>query len=222
MADLNGIISLLIACLEILFVINIFIFSKRSRVDLTVAAIILLLLVYQTFEFAICNLNLSSSTMIYFAFADLTLLPPTAIALVTYFYSYRLEYRILAFVPALFWIVYYFMIIPQFEVVKCTMLYAAYNYPHGFWYGLFYYGEILIALIIVVININKVQKPEVKRQTYILLFGLLSFTIPMIIAYFLYPLITEVVESVMCKFAFLFAVTLTYFSLEGRKRNEVT
>jgi Ca2+/Na+ antiporter len=101
------------------------------------------------------------------------------------------------------------------------MLYAAYNYPHGFWYGLFYYGKILIALILVIINIKKIQKPEIKRQTYILLFGLLSFTVPMIIAYFLYPLITEVVESVMCKFAFLFAITLTYFSLEGRKQNEV-
>lgn len=222
MSELNGIISLLIACLELLLIINILIFSKRRKEDIAGIFLIALLLVYQSFEFIICNLNFTSSLTVYLAFVAITLLSPAGITLVILFYSYKIKYAFLVYIPALFWISYYFFTISNFEVVKCSMLYAAYNYPLGFWYGLTYYAVILLTLIIIVFNIRKTKRPESNKQNYILLTAFLSFTLPMIIAYFLYPLIVEVIESVMCKFAFLFAVLLAYFSLEGRKRNEVT
>jgi len=220
MTDLNGIVSLLIACLEILLVINILIFSKRTHEDAIVILIIVLLLVYQLVEFAICNLNLTSSMMVYFAFAVISLLPPMAFTLVSYFYFYGKISRLIAFLPAIFFLVYYLLVISQFEVAKCTMLYAAYNYPYGFWYGTFYYGEILFSIGLIVYNIKNSVNRYGKKRDKILLFGFLIFTVPMIIAYFLYPFIVEIIESVLCKFAFLFALSLTFFSLEGRKRNE--
>lgn len=222
MSELNGIISLLIACLELLLIINILIFSKRRKEDIAGIFLIALLLIYQSFEFIICKLNFTSSLTVYLAFVAITLLSPAGITLVILFYSYKIKYVFLAYVPAVFWIIYYFFTISNFEVVKCSMLYAAYNYPLGFWYGLTYYAVILLTLIIIVFNIRKTKRPELNKQNYILLTAFLSFTLPMMIAYFLYPLIVEVIESVMCKFALLFAVLLTYFSLEGRKRNELT
>ena len=101
------------------------------------------------------------------------------------------------------------------------MLYASYSYPLGSFYGFFYYAPVLYAVIFLSIRIKK-SEDEIKRKlAKVLLTGLLVVSLPVIIAFVLLALqngrLLSVVESIMCKFAFVYAVCLGYFTLINKK-----
>ena len=54
MMNLDGAVSLLIACLELGYIINLLIFAKKNTVNKLVIAMIGLLFGYQFLEFLIC------------------------------------------------------------------------------------------------------------------------------------------------------------------------
>ncbi|MDO8549493.1 MAG: hypothetical protein Q7S39_04980, partial [Ignavibacteria bacterium] len=64
----NGIASLLIACSELLLLINLLIFSKKNKINYLIYIIIALLTGYQAFEFFICGVDIDSSMTAYLAF----------------------------------------------------------------------------------------------------------------------------------------------------------
>jgi hypothetical protein len=93
----------------------------------------------------------------------------------------------LIFIPAIFFSVYYTFIIPEFAVTGCTVLYATYS--------------------------DKKKKLVGK----FLLFGALFISIPPSLGFILmfagsYSLISAM-ESVMCKFAFVYALCLSFICI---------
>ena len=155
MNNLDGIVSLFIACIEIVLFVNLIVFADKNKENLLVFLIILLLAGYQTFEYLICGIGMKSSFTAYLAFADISFLPPLSILLVISYLKFKSRLKPLMFLPALFFVIYYSSITGQFAVVKCSVLYASYNYPLGTLYGLFYYLPIFISFVLLLSNYKK-------------------------------------------------------------------
>ncbi len=104
----------------------------------------------------------------------------------------------------------------ELAATKCAVMYAAYFYPLGDLYGVFYYLPVLIAIIILIKKISSLTDSPKREQSIILLTGFLLTFVPSTILYFVYPDYTEIVESVLCKFAFILALTFFYFVLKNK------
>jgi len=214
--NLDGIISLLIACIELVYIINLLIYAEKNPVNKLVIGIILLLFGYQFLEFLICFVRLQNQIIIYLAYADITLLPPLGIYTVLKFSGKLKSHHKYVFIPALFFIVYYPFVLDQFAVTKCTVLYATYHYPMGSLYATFYYLPIIGSMIILNKKWGSETDPKQKSVTRLFFFGyLFTFMPAMIIALFIPAFITAV-ESLLCKLAFIFATFLMFFVLKNR------
>ncbi|MDP2300835.1 MAG: hypothetical protein Q8N03_00230 [Ignavibacteria bacterium] len=220
--NFDGLFSLFIFCIEILFILNLLYFANRNRTNLIGLAMLTVLACYQFIEFLICNQMIQSPTIAYFAFVDISFLPPFGLMLSLSLNNKLKKVHLLAFVPALTLLIYYAGMIETFKVVRCSFFYAMYHYPFGDLYGFIYYIPVILTLIIFTLGIKNNIDPEKIFFNKVLLTGYLLFVIPSIIAFIVYPEFWRMVESVMCKFAFLFACCVSYFILKnGRLRKEI-
>jgi len=223
MNNWNGIVSLFIACLELIFLINLLVFAEKNKLNWLAIAIVILLLGYQTIEYLICGIGLSSSFMAYLAFVDITFLPPLNLLFILTLFRYKSKLFPLIFLPAVVFITYYSVIISEFEAVKCTVLYATYNYPLGDVYGFFYYLPLLAAFILIMRNMNRTQEQKFPISLRYLFYGNLSLIIPVAIAFTLLALgyvgLRDSIESILCKFAFLYCLVLVYFALSNKLKS---
>lgn len=222
MNNWNGIVSLLIACLELIFLINLLIFSEKNKLNRVIIAIVFLLFSYQSIEYLICGLGLSGSFMAYLAFVDITFLPPLNLFFILTLFGNKSRFARLIFLPALFFVIFYSLVISEFEAVKCTVLYAIYNYPVGDLYGFFYYLPLLAAFILIIINMNHTKEQKFPISLKYLFYGHLSLIIPVGIAFTLLSLgyggLRDSIESILCKFAFLYCMVLTHFALSNKQK----
>ncbi len=214
--NLDGIISLLIACIELLYIINLLIFAEKNLINKLVIGIISLLFGYQFIEFLICFVGLQNQIFIYLAFLDISLLPPLGLYIVIKFSAKESQYTKLIFIPALFFIIYYPFVIDQFAVTKCTVLYASYHYPLGELYGIFYYLPIIFSMIILNKKWGAETDPLQKTLTRTFLFGYLFTFIPSMILAIAIPTFLTAVDSLLCKLAFIFASFLMIFVLKNK------
>jgi hypothetical protein len=220
METLDGAVSLLIACIELLFIINLFIFAKKSIVNLLVIAQLLLLFGYQFFEFLICFVGLNDQIIIYLALLDITLLPPLGLFTVLLYAGKLKKHHYLIFIPAVFFVVYYPIVIDQLAVTKCTVLYAAYNYPLGPFYATFYYLPIIAAMIILNKKWGSETEKKQKALTRYYFFGYLFTFLPGMIFAIFFPTFVDAVESLLCKLAFVLSIFLTIFALKNKQESE--
>lgn len=222
----NGILSLLLACIEFLLLFNLLIFIEKNRVNIVAMLMIAILAAYQTMEFLMCQFGLQDSIYPYLAFVIIGFLPPLNL-LLTLVLTRNLNLNLksfLIFFPALAFAFYYISIIPEFVVTSCTVLYASYHYPLGDLFGAFYYLPILISITLL---IKFIFSSVDKKQTIIakvLLFGALFISFPVLIGFTLMFLknysIISAIESVMCKFAFIYAVCLSFVCLYNSPFND--
>jgi cobalamin biosynthesis protein CobD/CbiB len=125
------------------------------------------------------------------------------------------------FLPAIAFAVYYYLVMDKFEVVSCSVFYASYTYPLGTAYGFFYYAPVAYSIIFLSLRIKNTNDESKKKLSKVLLGGLLFISLPVLTAFILLAMHNElmlgIIESVMCKFAFVYAVCLGYFSLLNKK-----
>lgn len=217
--NFDGIVSLLIACIEWILLINLLIFVKKDRINIIALIMIALLAGYQTMEFLMCNIGLTNPVFPYIALLIISYLPPLNLVLVLHFVrKYNLNKKLyLLFIPALFFSVYYLFSVHQFEVAKCTVLYASYHYPLGDLYGFFYYLPILVSIIILIRVIPKTENKKLKLNYKVLLYSIIFISLPVVLGFVLmlagsYTIISSM-ESIMCKFAFVYALSLSFITL---------
>lgn len=216
MEKFDGIVSLLIACIELLFIINLLIFAEKNSVNKFAITLIGLLFGYQFFETLICTFKLQNQFVVYLTFFDITLLPPVGFLAVQKITGNNSKNNILIFIPALFFIVYYSFVLDQFAITKCTVLYASYHYPLGPFYAAAYYLPIIFSMILLNKKWGAETSPKKKALIRTFFFGYLFTFVPaMIIALFV-PTFVTAVESLLCKMAFVFAVFLTFFCLKNK------
>lgn len=216
MENIDGLISLLIACIELLFIINLLIFAKKNIVNQLIILQVILLFGYQLLEFLICFAGLKSQLFIYLALFDITLLPPIGLYTVLLFTEKLKSYHKFIFIPALFFIIYYPLVLDQLAVTRCTVLYASYYYPLGPLYATFYYLPIIGSMIILNKRWGAETDPVKKSLTRTYFFGYIFTFLPsMIIAIFV-PSFVNAVESLLCKMAFVLAIHFTIFALKNK------
>lgn len=217
--NFDGIVSLLIACIEWILLINLLIFVKKDKINTIALIMIALLAGYQTMEFLMCNVGLTKPSYPYIAFLIISYLPPLHLILVLHLTrKFKLNKKIhWLFIPALFFSVYYLFFIPQFEVAKCTVLYASYHYPLGDLYDFFYYLPLLVSMIILIRVIPKTEDKKFKLNYKVLLYSTIFISLPVVTGFALmfagsYTIISSI-ESIMCKFAFVYALSLSFITL---------
>ena len=203
--------------MEFILVINLLVFAEKNIINFLAIMLVALLMVYQVLEFLMCTLNLKYSYMAYLAFADISFLPPLNLYFIIKYYGYGKNYFKLVFLPAIAFVIYYYFVIDKFAVTACSILYASYTYPLGLLYAIVYYLPIVIVVIFLFVIKDKQKNDKEKKKAKILLGGLIFISIPVISAFILLMLnknqLLEIIESVMCKFAFVYAVCLAYFTL---------
>ncbi len=219
MDNWNGIISLLLACVEFILLFNLLVFVKKDKLNVIAMLMIALLAAYQSMEFLMCQVELQDSIFPYFAFVIIGFLPPLNLLLTfTLSNSINLKKKFyLIFIPAIAFSIYYLFVIPEFAVTSCAVLYASYHYPLGDLFGAFYYLPILISIVLLIKFILKSNDKKQKLIANILLFGAIFISLPSTIGFILmfsgnYSIISSI-ESIMCKFAFVYAIILSFVCL---------
>jgi hypothetical protein len=205
----DGIISLLFFSVESILLVNVLYFSRKVKVAWEGIAVIAILAFYQLMEYLVCGLELKDGFMAYLAFAAISFLPPLGLLFIGGLLRKRLTYYRIFLIPPVFFTIYYLFNIAHFEVERCTILYAAYNYPLGDIFGLFYYLPVLISIILLFSAI-KSKHPLLKKNSMIMLLGYIFVSIPVVTAFILKfagnTYLLNIIESVMCKFAVVLAV----------------
>jgi hypothetical protein len=219
----NGTVSLLIACVEFLLLFNLLIFAQKNRLNKIAIIMVAQLAAYQMMEFLMCQVELQSAFFPYFAFLIISFLPPLNLLLVLTSAFAKVSadkltlVKFFIFIPAIVFVIYYSFVIFKFAVTSCTVLYATYNYPLGDLYGFFYYLPILLSIILLIISVKKESDKKKKLQGKVLLFGNVFISIPPSLGFILmftgsYSFISAM-ESVMCKFAFVYALCLSFICI---------
>lgn len=224
MNNWDGLGSLLIACIEFILLINLLIFAGKNKLNKLAMMLIFILMIYQLLEFLMCQAGLTSSLMAYFAFTVISLLPPYNFILVAELNNIKSKALNLIFLPAAIFIFYYSFVLDQFAVTSCAVLYATYNYPLGDLFGLFYYIPVLAVIVLLVRGIKKGKDKKTLFISKVLLAGNIIISIPSTAAFILmatgdYYLIAKI-ESIMCKFAFAYALCLSVVCLYNSKRKD--
>ena len=187
---------------------------------------ITLLAMYQAMEFLMCQGGLQDSIYPYLAFVIISFLPPLNLLLVfTLTRNHTLNRKVfLIFTPAIAFIIYYLFVIPKFAVTSCTVLYASYHCPLGDLFGAVYYLPILISIILLLRFIPKADDKKKKLIAKILLFGAIFISLPSLLGFTFiifnnYSIISSI-ESIMCKFAFVYALCLSFICLYNSPFND--
>lgn len=217
---LDGIIALFIACIELVYILNLLVVAEKNSVNKFVIGILGLLFGYQFLEFLICFVGLQNQIIIYFAFVDITLLPPLGLYTVLLFAGKLGQHHKFIFIPALFFIIYYPFVLDHFGVTKCTVLYASYNYPMGPLYATFYYLPIIGSMIILNKKWGAETDPKQKAVTRYFFFGYIFTFIPAMILAIFFPVFVTAVESLLCKMASVFATFLFIFVLKNKTQTK--
>lgn len=174
-----------------------------------------LLQLYQLSEFLIC-IGVNENIIGRIAFVIITFLPPLGHYLVVQVTKWKYKDYLIGFAFGLFFAIYYAVVPESVELVDCNPLYAIYQYPLDFAYGIYYYTVIFYAICLLVYHIIA-KKDIIKRSSALILIGYLSFLVPMLLMILIDWRFTDLVESVMCKYAILLAVTLLIFSFSYPK-----
>lgn len=217
----NGIISLLVACIELILFVNLLVFAEKNQLNKMAIIIIAILACYQLIEFGICGLGLNTFFISYLALAVISFLPPATLHFsLKIFNRWKSIYSVL-YLPAAILMVYYAFIIEQFSTTNCTIFYAVYNYPLGDLFGAVYYIPVLAAMITFYIFRNSPTDKKMRTAVKIILATLIITSLPVVVAFILHAAglskMLNAMESVMCKFAFVYAFGLAIFALLNSK-----
>lgn len=222
----EGIVSLLIASIEALLIFNLLIFVDKNKVNYLIIVLIFLFASYQFMEFLICNQQFNTPFYPYLALGIITLIPALNFLLInrvleTYKNFSVKFFEIFFSLSAVFFIIFYGMNLNLFTVEKCTVFYATYNYPLGFLYGVYYYLPILLSFLILLDVFKKSSNELQKKKLKILIVGYFFIITPPIIGFILrlFELkeISASMESILCKFAFFYALILSFYSIYNSK-----
>jgi len=222
----NGIVSLFIACIELILVINLLVFAQKDKLNITAIIITTILFTYQLLEFLMCHFGMSGSYMAYTAFVDISFLPPLAL-----YYTLQLTDSVYKnfgrylFIPAVLFVIFYAFMIQYFKVASCTVIYAAYNYPLGTLYGIFYYVPLLITIVLLLLFALKNKTAKEALIAKILASGFIIIFLPVLGAFILSAFglntLLSAIESIMCKFALIIAFCFAFAGIYRGKQKTI-
>ena len=172
--------------------------------------------VYQLMEFLMC-IGIDPNIIGRMGLVAITFLPPLGILLTSDLCDLKHWINWSGIVFGVRLSIYYSVVPNAFTDLTCNPFYATFTYPLWKLYGFFYHGYIVwaFALIVIAWIRNKAQSrsSKNKKATYVLI-AYLSFLAPMGLTLIIDASTIVSLESIMCKYAILLAVTLFIFSFQ--------
>ncbi|MCW8848693.1 MAG: hypothetical protein OQJ81_01840 [Melioribacteraceae bacterium] len=215
---MNGFLSLIFALIELAIILFVFIQAEKNKINILSISLMCLLFAYQFVEFLICGVDLRTSLFAYFALLTVTFMPPLSLFISLKLWNVSKRLYNLIFLPAIFFSIYYLFVVEEFVVTNCTVVYATYNYPMGFLYGIFYYFPVLATMLILgFMSYYGKTNPETKN-TKLLFWGYTITFIPGFIFTRMVPGMLDAAESVLCSFAFILFLFISYFVLKNKNQ----
>ena len=217
--QLHGIVSLLLACLELVLVMNLLIFAEKNYINNIIIQLVTLLFIYQLFEFLVCYFEIESELISYLALLTITLMPPLSFKLAAGLNGYRGRIINLIFLPALFFIFYYAAALENVGITECSLFYAVINYPLGHLYGIFFFLPVIMSIILIYFAYRR-SEGQTKRLYLILLVGYLITFLPSGVLIITTDSLWIVRESFLCKFAFFLALSASYVAIMNKEEKK--
>lgn len=215
----DGIISLFFFLIEVIFLIIMLLKRKSQPFYPLTHLLMFLLLFYQFMEFLMCS-GIQPDITGRLGVSAFTFLPPFGLILVMKIMGAKSP---LIYSPLLLGIafsVYYLFDSTAFIFTDCNPIYATYDYSMQLLYGLYYYGIILLGIMLLSFHIIKHRKDLSDHWPIILLLGYLGFLIPMGITLIFVPAAMSAISSIMCKYAIVLAIFLFFYSVKDQKKQQ--
>ena len=197
--------------IEISLAIYAFIKSIKAKSDVGIVLILVFLALFQLAEYQICE----GSEIL--SWARLGLFSITFLPILGYYVVTRLSKKspLLIFGSFIaFSFASFFILFPNsVNDVSCTGNYVMFDIRNNsyLFYGYYYFGFLLLAIYDAVRGINDPNtKDKIKDSLKWFIIGYLSFILPLTLVYIFIPITRLAVESVMCGFAVIFAIILTF------------
>jgi len=219
---LPGLISLIFFIIEFVFLIFIILKNRSHPQFVWIVLLIIFLQVYQLMEFLMC-VGVSPNVIGRLGLVSITFLPPLGVLLAADVINLKHWVNWVGILCG-FALSFYYLIVPNaFDLQTCNPFYAVYTYPLGNLYGIFYFGFIGWALILIgigwIVN-NKQKRKYMSKKATLVLVGYLSFLLPMAITVVVDFSTSSAVPSIMCKYALLLATTLLIFSFQHERETK--
>lgn len=186
-----------------------FVKSRKAKSDVGIVLILVFLALFQLSEYKICdNTNILEWSRI--GMFSITLLPVLGIYLIYKLNkkSYLLKFSSLI---AIFFLSYFIFNPRSVNEVACTGNYVIFDIDstiHAL-YGYYYFGFLLLGIWEAALGIKE-HAEEIQKALKWFIIGYLSFILPLTIAYVVIPITRNGVASIMCGFAVVFAIILTF------------
>jgi hypothetical protein len=184
--------------------------NKNTRL---IALALLLLATFQLAEFGICGKNVQD-TLLWsrIGYVAITLLPPLGLHIIYRIINKRADWLLgAAYGTALFFVFMFGFSNSAFAAQICTSNYAIFHLipPLGGFFFAYYYGWLFTGIGLSLYYYKTAKKPAQTALFYQAI-GYLSFLIPTGVINMINPETMNGIPSIMCGFAVLYALILTF------------
>lgn len=200
-----GIISLILFLIELVILGITIKYGRSYRYFINTLAILVLLQLYQLSEFLICTTEYYWIGPI--AFTLITFLPPSGYQLATRLVNWKRRDYIVGYLLATGFALFYLLTPESVELKTCNPYYAVYRFSNSQWYGLYYNGMLLYSVGFLFYHLMT-NANIARTATKGLLFGYISFMLPMLLLVMFDASTIIMITSVMCKFALMLALAI--------------
>lgn len=190
---------------------------KLTPITRLAALILICLAAFQLAEFNVCEgaFGLSSLDWARVGYAAITLLPPLGIHLATRIAGdNKRQWMVwLGYGSGVLFALFFLLVDHGMQSQKCLGNYVIFDIAPGALplYTVYYYGWLAVSTIYSWQQAMKAKSVGVKRSLQFLAIGYLAFIIPTIAAAIINPTAAAGIPSIMCGFAVILALVLTFF-----------
>ena len=188
---------------------------RKGMVAKISVAILVCLALFQVAEYNVCEgaFGLGSVTWAQIGYVAITVLPPLGIHLIATLSKDKRLWPVLASYGAGLMFVGIFLFVTNgITTSACLGNYVIFEQApgSGLWYGVYYYGLLVAALLYGTMRVRHVAAKSTKRAIWALLAGYLMFMVPTTLVNVVDPSTIAGIPSIMCGFAVLLAATLSF------------
>lgn len=199
--------------IEIIFAIYIFLRYKMTLIGRLVLAMLVFLAIFQLAEYNVCAKSETETLFwVRLGFISITILPPLALHLVHVLAKKKARILVwLAYGTGLALILILGLSTSAFNSHICGGNYVIFHLarPISTWYSVYYYSWLFIGIILSLLLIKQNSK-QIRQVLFLQLIGYLSFLLPTGIVNAINPQTVSGIPSIMCGFAVIYAIILTF------------
>jgi len=206
----SPLIMIITFVIEILMALYTFIQSRKHKSDLGIVFLLIFLGLFQLSEYLICR-NCSPLLWGRIGIFAITFLPVLGIYIIAKMNN-NSKFLKLAVASSVAFALYFVLAPNSISDVTCSGNYIIFDIKSSIHalYGYYYFGFLILGIWEANRSIKTNKSKALKTAFKWLIVGYLSFILPLTAVYILIPITRAAIASVMCGFAVVFAIILTF------------